>query len=99
MEIVPIQQAVREGQLLFTDHAVRQMAKRAIMDTDVQQAIVSGEIIEEYREDKYGPSCLIYGQSNVGRPLHVLCSAPPHVRIITAYQPDPNEWVNNRVRR
>ncbi len=99
MDIHPIQDVARRGQLFFTDHAVRQMARRGIMDTDVQEAIISGEIIEEYPDDKYGPSCLIYGKTLLGRPLHVHCCLPPRVRVITAYQPDPNEWIENRQRR
>jgi hypothetical protein len=30
-----------------------------------------GEIIEEYPDDKYSPSCLIYGKTEGGRELHV----------------------------
>jgi len=47
---------------------------------------MSGEIIEDYPEDKYGPSCLIYGITREGRILHVQCSIEP-VWIITAYDP------------
>lgn len=46
MDIQPIQEASRQGKLFFTEHAVRQMARRGIMDTEVQEAIVSGEIID-----------------------------------------------------
>lgn len=99
MDIQPIQEAIRDRGLFFTDHAVRQMIKRAITDTEVQEAILKGEIIEEYPEDKYGSSCLIYGDTSQGRPLHVLCSAPPRVRVITTYQPHPDKWVNHRHRR
>ncbi len=66
---------------------------------EAQEAILSGAIIEENPEDKYSPSCLIYGHTQLGRPLHVLCSLPPRVRVITAYQPDPEHWIDNRVRR
>lgn len=99
MDIGLIRQSVRQGLLFFTDHAVRQMASRDIMDTEAQEAILCGEIIEENPEDKYGPSYLIYGMTRQNRPLHVLCSAPPRVRVITVYQPDPNAWIEYRVRR
>lgn len=99
MDIQPIQDAARQSNLFFTEHAVRQMAKRGIMDTEVQEAIVSGAIIEENPGDKYGPSCLIYGHTLHQRPLHVLCLLPPRVRVITTYQPDMNEWIDNRIRR
>ena len=62
------------------------------------EAIVNGAIIEAYPEDKYGPSCLILGKTRPGRPLHVQCSLPPTVWIITLYEPDPTEWTDFRIR-
>lgn len=99
MDIGSIQEAVQQGVWFFTEHAVRQMANRNILDGEVREAILAGEIIEEYPEDKYSPSCLIYGNTLAGRALHVQCSIPPRVRVVTVYQPDPNEWIDNRQRR
>jgi len=99
MDILSIQQFVQRGEIFFTDHAVRQMAKRDIDDVEVAEVILSGEIIEEYPDDKYSPSCLIFGQTNREKPLHVVCSLPPRVRIITVYQPDPDEWTDFRRRK
>lgn len=99
MDILSIQSATQQGQLFFTDHAVRQMAKRGILDDEVRETILDGEIVEEYPDDKYGPSCLISGKTLQARPLHVQCSLPPRVRVVTVYQPDPDEWIDNRQRR
>jgi hypothetical protein len=59
------------------------------------------EIIEDYPDDKYGPSCLILGFTKAGRPFHLQCSYPsrPLIKIITIYEPDPDLWVNFRVRK
>jgi hypothetical protein len=94
-----IKLCVRLGQYTFTDHALRQMLKRRISDTDVAAAILADDIIESYPLDKYGPSYLIYGRTPSGRVLHVHCACPPRVRIITTYEPDPDEWVDGRIRR
>jgi len=99
MDILAIQNAVREDNIFFTEHTARQMAKRNISDDEVVMTISSGEIIEEYPADKYGPSCLIYGQTENSRHLHVVCSLPPRVRIITVSEPDPDEWIDNRRRK
>jgi hypothetical protein len=99
MDIELIQQAAQAAELFFTDHAVRQMAKRSIMDTEVCEAIQAGQIIEEYPADKYGPSCLIFGRTRADRPLHVQCSQPPGVRVVTTYEPDPDEWESDLIRR
>jgi hypothetical protein len=99
MDILAIQKAVREGDIFFSEHAVRQMAKRDIDDDEVVEAILSGEIIEEYPADKYSPSCLIFGETKDRRSLHVVCSLPPRVRVITVYEPDPDEWIDYRRRK
>jgi hypothetical protein len=51
--------------------------------------------------DKYGPSCLVFGVTLTHRPLHIQCSYPsrPLVKIITVYEPDPQRWVDFKVRR
>jgi hypothetical protein len=61
---------------------------------------MSGEIIENYPKDKYGPSCLIYGGTKEGKILHVQCSIDP-VWIITVYDPTvkPEEWDGTFKRR
>lgn len=56
------------------------------MDTEVQEAILTGEIIEEYPDEKNTlmtsmDSCLIYDHTLRGRPLHVQCSVPLRVRL------------------
>lgn len=83
MDILSIRGAVHQGEIYFMEHAVRQMAKRSISDDEVEEAILSGEIIEEYPADKYAPSCLINGRTAAARDLHIVCSLPPRVRIIT----------------
>ena len=47
---------------------------RNIPVADLEEAL-SGEceVIEDYPDDKYGPSCLLLGFTSTGRPLHFLC--------------------------
>jgi hypothetical protein len=86
----------------FSKHAVDQSIIRDISVREVEDAIASrSEVIENYPDDKYGPSCLVLGYTKAGRPLHVQCSYPsrPLVKIITLYEPDPDLWIDFRVRR
>lgn len=85
----------------FSQHAVDQSVVRHISLDEVTESIASGEVIEDYPEDKYGPSCLVFGFTSGGRPLHVQCSYParPLVKIITVYEPDPARWIEFRTRR
>ena len=75
------------------------MIERSIARAEIEEAVLAGEIIEEYPEDKYSPSCLVYGRATGGRHLHVHLSMPPVVVIITAYEPDSDEWIDWRIRR
>ena len=75
------------------------MIKRSIDRVEIEETVLAGEIIEEYPDDKYSPSCLIYGKTDNGRDLHVQLSLPPLVVIITVYDPDPEEWINGKIRR
>ncbi len=100
--LAEIRRKIRRRQYEFSKHAVDQTLLRDIAVGELEDAIASrSEIIEDYPDDKYGPSCLILGFTKAGRPLHVQCSYPsrPLVKIITVYQPDPDQWTDLRVRR
>lgn len=99
MEIGIIQAKIRDGEYRFSEHAVRKMIERGINRTDVEEAVLRGEIIEEYPHDKYSPSCLIYGKTCEDKHLHVQVSLPPSVVIVTTYEPSVLEWVDYKIRR
>jgi len=99
IDISDLQAAVQRNAIFFTDHALRQMARRHVSVDEVKSAIMSGTVIESYPDDKYSPSCLVFGTTIASRALHVVCSAPPRVRIVTVYEPDPDEWIDHRTRR
>lgn len=85
----------------FSKHATDQMISRRIQIRELRQAFATSQIIEDYPEDKYGPSCLVLGFTDSLRPLHIQCSYPsrPVMKIITLYEPDPSLWIDFRTRR
>jgi hypothetical protein len=99
--IEQIRDKIVRHQYEFSEHAVGASIVRHISVQELDEAIASGEIIEDYPDDRYGPSCLIFGFTLAYRPLHIQCSYPtrPLVKIITLYEPDPNEWIDFRIRR
>jgi hypothetical protein len=96
-----IQAKLAAGAFEFTQHALDQSIRRHISVAELREAVSCGEEIEDYPNDKYGPSCLILGLTAAGRPLHVQCSYPsrPLIKIITLYEPDPDLWEDGRSRR
>ena len=91
-KINKIREIVQGNQHRFTLHAVERIIERDIQPDEIKEAILNGEIIENYPEDKYGPSCLICGTCN-NKILHIQCSIEP-MWIITAYDPTlcPDKW-------
>lgn len=97
-----IRAKIARRQFEFSKHAVDQTIVRDISVAELEQAVTNrSEVIEDYPEDKYGPSCLILGFTAAGRPLHVQCSYPvrPLVKIITVYEPDSEIWTDFRIRK
>ena len=99
--IEEIRAKIAAGRFEFSKHAVDQSLIRRISVQELREAIANGEIMEDYSQDKYGPSSLILGFTEEGRPLHIQCSYPsrPLVKIITLYQPERSLWIDFRVRR
>ena len=98
-KIVEIAAKIGSRQYEFSKHAVDQSIIRSI---SVSEAVTDKSLlIEDYSNDKYGPSCLILGYTKKGRPLHIQCSYPsrPLIKIVTLYQPDPELWIEDRVRK
>jgi len=95
-----IRSRVKAGNYRLTIHAFERCVERNISPEEIKDVILSGEAIEDYPKDKYGPSCLIFGITNEERILHVQCSIDP-VWIITAYDPtlSPMEWDKGFKRR
>ena len=99
--IEEVRNKIVQNQFEFSQHALNQSIVRHIGVQKLREAMANGQIIEDYPDDKYGPSCLILGFTVAARPLHVQCSYPsrPLVKIITLYEPNPELWINFKVRR
>ena len=97
-----IRAKVAARQYEFSKHAVDQTIIRDISVGELEEALANrSQVIEDYPDDKYGPSCLILGFTKAGRPLHVQCSYPtrPLVKIVTVYEPDPDLWIECKIRK
>ncbi|KAF0107403.1 MAG: hypothetical protein FD146_1881 [Anaerolineaceae bacterium] len=96
-----IRRQLAQGQFDFTRHALRRAVERNIPESEIRQMAENARIIEDYPQDKYTPSCLLLGFTKSGRPLHMQVSYADSelARIITLYEPDPNEWIEFEKRR
>ncbi|MBI3757624.1 MAG: DUF4258 domain-containing protein [Deltaproteobacteria bacterium] len=94
--------ATAAKKLLFLPHAIRQMNKpdRMITADEVHEVVRQEDVIEDYPEDPRGHSCLLRGETTLGRIVHVVCSPKEdYLAIITAYLPDTAEWDESKRQR
>ena len=102
LDILNLARQSGEKRILFLPHAIRQMSlpERMISAKEVRHVIETGELVEDYPEDARGHSCLLLGDGDNGRPIHVVCSPKTeYLAIITAYIPSIQEWMENFKKR
>ncbi len=99
MELEAIRQKWRKGLWEITAHARKRMGLRQITMDEITQAIMTGEIVENYPSDKPYPSCLIMGKIRNDIPLYIVCALSEEVHVITAHWLDPEKWLDPKTRR
>jgi hypothetical protein len=105
IEIEALRRCFVLDRVRYSDHALEEMRVEEygrIYDEDVSDALMHGEIIEHYPDSFPLPSCLVYGSTAAGRPIHTVLaysSEFDRITLITVYQPDPKLWIAYKTRR
>lgn len=101
MNIDDIRFRLCAGHFEFSRHALKRVVERNISEAEIREVGVAAEVVEDYPGDKYSPSCLVLGFTKNRRALHIqVCySSVGMVKIVTAYDPEPVEWIDFRMRR
>ena len=95
MDIEIIRERVRAGNYFVKSHAVLHALKEGFERKHMVEAVLNGQIIEEYPDDQ---RVLICGRAAMSRNLsvylHVVCehADPVYVEFVTAYIPDERQW-------
>jgi hypothetical protein len=90
METSAIKEAIIKGNIEWHRHALERMMTREIPRDNVKKVLITGEVIEEYADDKPFPSFLLLGWVE-NQPIHVVAAFDvysKYVFIITVYKPD-----------
>ena len=101
MNIEFIRERVKQGYYLVKSHAVLHALKEGFDREHMEEAILSGRIIEFYSDEK---RCLVCGEIMLERVrlyLHIVCeyADPVYVEFVTAYIPDESIWGNPPYKR
>ena len=102
MNLGNIIKAIQESRVRISDHADEEAQSDQLKFDEIYFSVVHGEIIENYPDDKPYPSCLIYGQTFNGDPIHSVWAYNVQNEwavLITVYRPDPERWIDWRERR
>jgi len=102
VNIEDIIDAIRDNRIRITDHAYEEAQADRLSFDQVFFSVMQGEIIEDYPDDWPYPSCLIYGDTFSGTPVHSVWAHNQNNQwavLVTVYRPDPKRWVDWRKRR
>ncbi len=102
MDIQDIARAIRDNQVLITDHADEEAQTDQLAFGEIFASVLYGEIIEDYPDDSPYPSCLVYGNTSSNEPVHSVWAYNRETgwaALITAYRPEPGRWTGWRIRR
>ena len=102
IDIAKIIKAIEGGKIRISDHADEEAKNDAISYEEIFFSVIGGEIIEQYPKDKPYPSCLIYGMTFRGEPIHSVWAYNGKTQwavLVTVYRPSSDKWANWRERR
>lgn len=95
IDIKWIQSKVRHSQYYLSRHADRERQEDNLAIEEIEQAILSGRVLEQYEDTGRGESCLVAGFTDEGKPVHSVCGYRGEwMVVITIYIPRPPKFKN-----
>ena len=89
IDINNIKELIRQRRVIWKRHVLERMLERGLTRSIVLEAVLTGELIEDYSEDRPLPSGLFLGWQGK-KPLHVVITMNTGdnlVAVVTAYEP------------
>ncbi|NWF58874.1 MAG: DUF4258 domain-containing protein [Fischerella sp.] len=103
MDIKDIINALNTGKVIKSRHSISEALADSLNIEEIYFSVEQGaEIIEDYPDAYPLPACLILGWNSTGEPIHSVWAynqANQTVKLITVYRPDPNRWIDWRIRK
>lgn len=100
MTFKEIQRRIKKKDYLFSEHADEEKTKDKLKIEEIEDAILSGKVIEERLDDPRGESRLIVGKSSSGKMIHIVIGLRfGKPVIVTNYIPNKIEWTGGIIRK
>jgi len=94
VDIEEIKAKIRANQYVYTHHAEIERKADEITYAQVEEAVLNGDILEQYPDIERGESCLILGFAK-DVPIHTVCGwHGEKVAFITVYIPRPPKFID-----
>lgn len=94
MNISDITDRIRKNQYVYTGHAEIERKADSLTFAQIEAALLSGTILEQYPDTGRGESCLVLGFAGQ-KPIHCVCGwRGDKIAIITVYIPRPPKFVD-----
>ena len=85
-----IRDRVKKGEYYFSKHGDQERQNDNLTVDDVEEALTTGRILEQYEDTGRGESCLVAGFTEGGIPVHAVCGMRGDwLAVITVYVPRP----------
>lgn len=100
MDIKKIKKHIKNKDYLFSEHADQERTKDNLTAEEIEQAVLSGKVIEERLDDPRGESRLVIGQSRNGKLIHIVIGLRlGKPVIVTNYLPSKEGWLHGKIRK
>jgi hypothetical protein len=94
MNIEEIRTRVRANEYVYTQHADIERRADELTFSQIEKALLNGQILEQYPDTGRGESCLVVGSAEEV-PIHAVCGwRGEKVAVITVYIPRPPRFVD-----
>lgn len=93
LEINWIHKCVKKGEYFFSKHGDIERQNDNLTIQEIEEALFNGRILEKYKDDNRGASCLVVGFTEEGKPIHIIFGIRGDWPvIITVYIPRPPKF-------
>ena len=99
-----IRELVANGDVKISAHGYDELTADGILVREILASVADAVVVEDYPDYLKGPCVLVLQWDAHGKPVHVVVwgipkqASSPAV-VVTAYRPDPAQWVENFTRR
>ena len=90
-----IEKKIAKDEYYFSRHGDKERRNDNLTIAEVEEALLAGMILEQYKDTGRGDSCLVVGFTKWGKPIHIVCAEMDGLLVIvTVYIPTPPKFIN-----